>query len=374
MDIKIVGFVSDIKETEEEAINNAKKQVIQQDKEQERINGEQLITKLYYVVPKSDLIVVTVDDKDKETLGVQDNIIHNGKISEFPFANVPKQIVEYKELLIRKDSPFEDDQILDVAQDMCEKAKAKVLSKKIVVVKIIDYRNGTTKLVMSHLFGDNSFAVSGEAVKDLKVNTTGNPSKGKEIIERLGAVKVSSVEKLYHDKKALISRKAIYGNNILFFDGKYWKDKAGKIYRYQHTIKKEKHGTDDYTTSFNIIKVHNATESRYRNNPDYRIETYRINLVEQGTYELCVVSKKNSSTGDYDFFEFGYIGLTNYGEKANYHITEITAERPSYFYPRFKKCPGYLKVYRAFKNEVTYTTPKGYKSLNATECYKMLPE
>jgi len=374
MDIKIVGFVSDIKETEEEAINNAKKQVIQQDKEQERINGEQLITKLYYVVPKSDLIVVTVDDKDKETLGVQDNIIHNGKISEFPFANVPKQIVEYKELLIRKDSPFEDDQILDVAQDMCEKAKAKVLSKKIVVVKIIDYRNGTTKLVMSHLFGDNSFAVSGEAVKDLKVNTTGNPSKGKEIIERLGAVKVSSIEKLYHNEKALTSRKAIYGDYILFFDGKYWKDKAGKIYRYQHTIKKEKHGTNDNTISSSIIRIPDVIREKYKNNPDYKVEYYHVDTPDQGMYALGTISKKDPNTGDYYFYKFTYLALTERGEREGYYVYQTNVKNPGYFYPSFKNCPGYLKVYRAFKNEVTYTTPKGYKSLNATECYKMLPE
>jgi len=168
--------VNDI--NEETAIANAIEMVGRIDTMNEATVGEELVTKLYYIVPKLGKIIVVVNDADKDVLGVESNILANINIASYPLERLPAQMVAYKELIIKKGNDLSSEDILNAAQAIVDAMPYDLVS----VVKVINYNDDLpSKLVMQSIYGDNIFSsVSG-------VVNNGDAEAGQDVIDTTNA-------------------------------------------------------------------------------------------------------------------------------------------------------------------------------------------
>jgi len=177
MQVKINSYITRQEPTEEQAIENALKIVEAYDAINENRLGEEVVTKLYYIVPSLGKILVVVNDADKEILGVNSNVLANTNITDYPIERLPSNVIEYKELIIKKDSSLTAEQILNAGQSIAEEAAERTMPYKIPIVKVINYNtNEQSYLVMPSVFGDNIFnSISG-------IVNTGDADAGNNVI------------------------------------------------------------------------------------------------------------------------------------------------------------------------------------------------
>ena len=163
MKVIINSYININDVTEAEAIDLALEMVSERDTKNEQRAGEEVITKLYCVLPVLGKILVVVADSDKEILGVDSNVLANVNIAEYPLEKLPTQLIEYKELIIKKGSSLTDTNILNAGQSIANATALKVMPHKIPVVKVINYNNAdVSSLVVPSVFGANVFtSVSG---------------------------------------------------------------------------------------------------------------------------------------------------------------------------------------------------------------------
>jgi len=177
--VKINSYINIDDITEEEALNKANILVNNYDTINDSISGENVITKLYYIVPKLGKIIVVVNEDDKDILGVQDNVLANTNISDYPLVKLPSKIIEYKELIIKLGSILTNEQILNAAQAVADNTSIDSFPYKLPIVKIINYNNtDVSQLVVPSLFGSNTFLSS-----DSTLINNGNASNGQDILE-----------------------------------------------------------------------------------------------------------------------------------------------------------------------------------------------
>jgi len=184
--VKINSYVNTLNITEEEALTTAQSLVNGYDRVNNIINGENVITKLYYIVPTLGKIFVLVNDADKAELGVDSNIIANTNISEYPFVKLPSKIVNYKELIIKKGSDMTPENIVNVAQYMADKATAESYPYQIPVIKVINYNNNEPSyLTLPSMFNGNVFMVENIPAGIATTITDGDIESGLTIINAL---------------------------------------------------------------------------------------------------------------------------------------------------------------------------------------------
>lgn len=156
--VKINTYVDTAVDTVETGLNKAMAIVNAYD----NYNGESIegdvITKLYYILPILGKILVVVNDEDRDTLGVTDNVLANTDISNYPLVKLPSQILEYKELIIKIGTVMSEQDILNAAQAIADSSSVSLLPYKIPIVKVINYNDVLpSTLILPSVFGDNKF-------------------------------------------------------------------------------------------------------------------------------------------------------------------------------------------------------------------------
>lgn len=179
MNVKINAYVEIADITEEAAIAAAIEKVNSFDTVNEAILGRDVVTKLYYIAPLLNKILVVVSESDRDSLGVDDVILSNTLITEYPYIKLPPVISDYTELIVRKGSFLSVEQIANAGQALIEESAAKVLPGKIPVLKVINYNNeDPSQLVLPSIFGANTFLSS-----DAIVVNDGDADAGLEVLE-----------------------------------------------------------------------------------------------------------------------------------------------------------------------------------------------
>ncbi len=147
MIIEIKSFITTNIITEADALIEAAEKVASIDSHQ----GENtIITKLYYFSTYLDKIIVAVSEEDRIVLGATSTILFNELIVDYPLAKIPSKLIDYKELIIVKDSIVEEAEILPAAVQI---ANDNTSSSKLCVVKIINYNTTSpSQLIMSDSF------------------------------------------------------------------------------------------------------------------------------------------------------------------------------------------------------------------------------
>jgi len=186
MQIKINCHVEMSDITEAEALTKATEKVESYDALVEEIAGEELVTKLYYIVPKLGKILVVVSEEDRVILGVDSTVLANTLISEYPLEKLPSQVVAYRELIIKVGNEIDMDSIMNAAQFIADDTASKVMPARMPVVKVINYNNtDESVLVVPSVFGGNVFSsVSG-------IVNSGDAEAGNEVIASSGIIAIT---------------------------------------------------------------------------------------------------------------------------------------------------------------------------------------
>lgn len=179
MNIKINAYVEIGDITEEVAIASAIEKVNSLDTINEATIGKDVITKLYFIVPLLNKILVVVSEDDRDALGVDSVILSNVLITEYPFVKLPPIISDYTELIVRKGSFLSVDQIANAAQAIIEESAATAIPNKIPVLKVINYNNqDPSQLVLPSIFGANTFLST-----DAPVTNNGDAAAGADVLD-----------------------------------------------------------------------------------------------------------------------------------------------------------------------------------------------
>ena len=179
MNIKINSYVEVGDITEEAAIAAALEKVNSYDDINEATIGRDVVTKLYYIVPLLNKILVVVSESDRAALGVENVVLANTLITEYPFVKLPPIITDYTELIVRKGSFLNVEQIANAAQAIIEESASTALPDKIPVLKVINYNNQEpSQLVLPSIFGNNLFLSS-----DAVVVNNGNAAAGGDVLD-----------------------------------------------------------------------------------------------------------------------------------------------------------------------------------------------
>lgn len=173
----INAFIDTESQTLDDARSAAMQRVNVKDTANDIMSGEDVVTKLYHIVPSIGKIIVAVSDDDMGKIGATQNIIAETDISGYPLEKLPAKIIEYKELIIKPDSTLTADDAINAAQAMAEHTANVVFPYKLPLVKVIDYRDDNpSKLVIPTIFGQNIF----ESVSGL--TNDGDADKGKPLV------------------------------------------------------------------------------------------------------------------------------------------------------------------------------------------------
>ena len=267
MKVIIKSHIDIVTENENEAVELAKNIVSGFDDVAERVSGEEIVTKLYYIVPKIGKILVVVDDEDREILGADSNVVASTNISSYPLEKLPSKILEYRELIIKKDSSISSDDMLNVAQAISEKTADEVFPVKLPIVKLINYRDEeASKLVIPSVFGEHIFeSVSG-------VVNAGDADIGKVIISELSVPDVVYLEEFDTPKTNLFEFKPDNTENLNY------------VKRIKLSIKGEKLSSDS-TYYTNFIEVLGTKGTAYYS---YAVEyvTHKVAINHRGFTNL----------------------------------------------------------------------------------------
>ena len=176
LNIKIQGHVDTEIATVEEATTKALE--IVENLDRVASYSKNVLTKLYFIVPKAGVIIVAISEDDKEVLKVDNQVLAVTQISEYPLTKLPEQLIVYKEVIANNESTFSFDELMNVAQAVTDNSDKKVMPKQITVTKVIDYRNDNpSTLVLNSAFGDNIFLSS-----DADISNDGDADAGSSAI------------------------------------------------------------------------------------------------------------------------------------------------------------------------------------------------
>jgi len=222
MIVKINSYIDIEDISEEEALNKANKMVQSYDLFNDSTSDSNVLTKLYYITPVLGRIMVLVSPKDKEVLNIESNVLMNTLISEFPLIKLPSQVLDYKELNIKKGSVLNPDEIFGVAQSIADKSSLEVLPYKITLVKIIDYNNSEpSNIVMSSLFDNNIFTSADLPETEVKIQNKGDVALGENVIKMQDYTNIdfSVTTKIFNtnNDREFGSEFTVDGNKILAF-------------------------------------------------------------------------------------------------------------------------------------------------------------
>jgi len=141
------------------------------------LDSEYNFTKLYYVVPSLNTVLTVTNLENAKFLGFDEEVIEVTDMNNFPIERLPAKFIEYKELLVKRNTTLSLDDVLNVSQGMVQELKAKIQSSKIPVIKIINYSNlEVPSIVLPSTFEDSGFGSVG------MVTSSGDANKGIETL------------------------------------------------------------------------------------------------------------------------------------------------------------------------------------------------
>ena len=219
--IKIKAIINQYAK-EDTILNDAINYVTLMDGNYERIYNKDLITKIYYIAPHLNRMLVVVDNGDKETLKLDSNVLLDTKITDYPLVKLPSQIIDYKELIIKKDSELNEEEIKNAAQYMVDNEFSEVQPNLMPVVKVIDYRTEepANQIYLPGVFGENLF----EVTDSINLVTDGDSTSGEDTIKNAGIKGIIIDDLVYWDIKELdcsvnndeMRKKVVQGIEVAF--------------------------------------------------------------------------------------------------------------------------------------------------------------
>ena len=162
MNVKIHCFIDTENITEAEALSRANSKI-------ELISlGSQsgVVDKMYYISPMLGRIMIVVSDADKLVLKVISNVLHNGLITDYALDRLPGSIIEYKEVLVNKETTITQSEAADIAQAVVADMDLHSDGSKVSIVKLVNYNTDDIFLFMSIIFGLNTFHISGDTIRN----------------------------------------------------------------------------------------------------------------------------------------------------------------------------------------------------------------
>jgi len=139
-----------------------------------------VVTKLYYLVPKLDKFIIATTDADAIILGEPSSILVNTTISSYPLIKIPSSMIKYKEVIVGRSSAATTADIIAVAQDLADKVAEEVLPYKLPVIQVITKQDST--FVFPSVFSTYGFVS-----QDVSIVTEENPT-GSAVIKPVTAV------------------------------------------------------------------------------------------------------------------------------------------------------------------------------------------
>jgi len=341
-------------------------------------NAGDVVTKLYYITPELNSIIIVTTVEDALVLGV-DQVLANTSITLFPFANVPAQIIAYKELIVTAGSTISQADILDVAQLMANTLREEKAPYQVPVVKIINYNDDSTQLVMSGVFGPNIFLV-GAGDNTTTVVNDGDPDNGSVVIEQAGAVAFTTIKEAYLSATPPV--KVLVDGVVYLFDGTYYKTSANVVKRYQEIVNKDQETTllfysnQSYALDFKDDFANRTTNERH-----YGSGTKYFDVTYKGkTYSVNSYYRQYTNTGSSTLIMPRPVpSAAAIASGYSFHIFMGTRPAAAPYYTSSGVYSGSYTpvqnrdVYAVAKEVIEYTIPAGYTELNETQAYKMLP-
>ena len=180
--IKIESYIDIESPTEVEALVKANALVNVMDNINNKSYGE-VVTKLYYIAVTVGKLYIIVSEEDRIDLGVDSNILSSELITNYPLVRLPSQVIEYRELMIKKGSLLTDTEILNAAQALVNNIAEVSIPKKMPIVKIINY-NTTASPTYILPSGYDIFSTTGLVDTDVEITNNGDPEVGQVIIDQ----------------------------------------------------------------------------------------------------------------------------------------------------------------------------------------------
>ena len=140
MNIKIESYINSIIDNMNDAVFEALSKVDTFDKFNNDGSDNDIITKLYYITPKNNNIMVVCSEDDRLILGAESRILFSSDINEYPLYKLPSNIVKYKELIITKGNDINAEDIIIKAKEMADNELTNN-TYKLPLIKIINYNN-----------------------------------------------------------------------------------------------------------------------------------------------------------------------------------------------------------------------------------------
>jgi len=220
MKILINAFININNITKEEALEEALKMVEIKDLQNNKRFELGVVTKLYYITPELDNLLVLVSENGATELQVSTQILLDTPLKDYPVVKLPAQIIEYKEVIIKKNHNLPFDDMMNIAQVRVEELSVTSFPHKLAIVKVINYNDmkSESQLVMPKVFG-NGFKSS-----DIQISTSGDSEKGSFTAEDIAVDKVliklkkdfkkelNNLPHFYHDKSDFVvdRKKTLY--------------------------------------------------------------------------------------------------------------------------------------------------------------------
>jgi len=183
--VKIQSYININNITEADALADAITRVNSLDSlNEEAFNDTDVVTKLYYITPILGRVMVVVNNTDKDTLGLDDGVLTNELIINYPLIRLPAQITEYREVIIKKGSTLTDTEIRDASQAVADNLTNEIIPYKVPIVKVVDYNNlaNPPKLIMSSIWTTNLFKTADVAIIDAILVNNGDAIAGEIIL------------------------------------------------------------------------------------------------------------------------------------------------------------------------------------------------
>ena len=177
--IKINSYIDTELTTEESVLEKAKDLVKKLDRKNNLFTNEKIVTKLYYISPLIGKLYVLVTEEDAKILGLEKTILLNTNIKDYSYSKLPSKIIVYKELIIKKGQNITAEDELNLAQAIADKTFKEVSPFQLPIVKIINYNDDSTTIVLPSIFGNNVFRVD----ETVEVTTAGDSEAGQKAID-----------------------------------------------------------------------------------------------------------------------------------------------------------------------------------------------
>jgi len=170
MKVVIKSYVDVTDITEDDALVSAQDKIEAIDAEASQ--DEDVITKLYYIAPVLGRIMIVISEDDRIILDESSTILLNVSLADYSLEKLPSQIVEYRELLVKKSNTLTMDNLINVAQSVVDDLTQEVLPHKLAIVKMVNINTGEEIISLPSEFSLDFNSPS-------EVRSSGNPSLGR---------------------------------------------------------------------------------------------------------------------------------------------------------------------------------------------------